>query len=120
MNSEQVVGLTENRAAIAEQALNNARADRSFINYPAIIEGFISKGIAAEEITPRENVFTYNAWLALGRQVRKGQRGVKILTMVAAKGKQSESGEGTSKTFKFPKTVSVFHITQTDAIALEA
>jgi len=120
MNNGQAVGLSEAVATIAEQALANARAEKSFANYPAIIAGFIEKGIAPEEISPRENVLTYNAWLALGRQVRRGEHGVKVLTMVAAKGKPAEDGQGASKSFKFPRSVAVFHITQTDAVALEA
>ena len=56
------------RDVIEQEALNNAKAERSFVNYPAIIEGFIEKGISADEIQPRENVFTYNAWRALKRQ----------------------------------------------------
>jgi hypothetical protein len=43
------------------------------MNYGAIFQGFMEKGIPESEILPRENVFTYHAWRALGRQVRRGQ-----------------------------------------------
>jgi hypothetical protein len=116
MNDSQAVGLTNNRAVIAEQALANARAERSFANYPAIVNGFIEKGIPVDDITPRVNVFTYNAWLALGRQVRAGEKGVKIVTVVAAKGKRSDDNEGANKGFNMPRTVAVFHVSQTDPV----
>ncbi len=119
MNESQALGLTNNRAVIAEQALANARSERSFTNYPAIINGFVEKGISVDDITPRVNVFTYNAWLALGRQVRAGEKGVKIVTVVAAKGKSAENDEGAAKGFKMPRTVSVFHISQTDPVSAE-
>jgi hypothetical protein len=88
------------------ESLNRAKHGDSLINYPTIIKGFIEKGINPLEIKPRENVFTYNAWLALGRQVRKGEKGVKCVTY--------RDNEKTSK--KFLCRVAVFHISQTDSI----
>ena len=55
------------------ESLNRAKNGDSLANYQAIMQGFADKGIAANDIIPRENVFTYNAWLALNRQVRKGE-----------------------------------------------
>lgn len=109
--------LTSNRAAIAAQALKNATENQSVANYQAIFEGFAEKGIF--DIEPRVNVLTYNAWLAVGRQVRKGETGVRVVTMVSGKSKAdkgAEGGEGEAKGFKFARTVSVFHVSQTDAI----
>lgn len=124
MNQVQAVAtLTDNRAAIAAQALKNATENNSVANYQAIFDGFAEKGIPAEEIEPRINVLTYNAWLAVGRQVRRGETGVRVVTMVRAKskaGEAGEGGEGEGASFKFARTVSVFHITQTDAIEPKA
>ena len=53
------------------EALERARASQALTNYPAIYAGFMAKGIAEADIKPRENVFTFNAWKALGRSVRK-------------------------------------------------
>lgn len=108
-----------NRAQIATEALSNALAERSLANYPAILEGFMAKGIPAEQITPRENVFTYHAWRALGRQVRRGEAGVKVLTWISKQAAASAEpgGEDTEgKPFKFSRPVTVFHISQTDPI----
>jgi antirestriction protein ArdC len=86
------------------------------MNYSSIFDGFMAKGIALEDIKPRENVFTFNAWKALGRSVRKGEHGVKAVTFVPASGKpEPETGE--RKAFKMPRTVTVFHISQTDEVA---
>ena len=87
-------------------SLQRAKNGDSLANYPAIISGFIEKGINPLEIKPRENVFSYDAWLALGRQVRKGEKGVKGVTY--------RDNEKTSK--KFVCRVAVFHISQPDAI----
>ncbi|MCX2694476.1 ArdC-like ssDNA-binding domain-containing protein [Pseudomonas sp. DCB_CB] len=109
------------RTEVQQAALQNALADRSMANYEPIIEGFMEKGIPAEEITPRENVFTYNAWLALGRQVQKGESGVKVITYIQGKGKKAEAGEGgegqgDGAPFLFPRSVTVFHISQTQPV----
>lgn len=103
------------REVIAAEALKNATENNSVANYQAIFEGFAAKGIV-EDVQPRINVFTYNAWRAQGRQVRKGETGVKVTTYINAKGKEAEGGEGQTEGFKFARGVAVFHITQTDAI----
>jgi hypothetical protein len=111
-----------NRDEVAVEALSSALAERSVMNYEAIFKGFIEKGISAEQIVPRENVFTYNAWRALGRQVRKGEHGVLVVTWITSKGSKvkTEGSDGEGEGFKFPRTVSVFHITQTDPVQVPA
>src|SRR6516162_1927535 len=80
---------------IQQEALSRAVGNQSLTNWPAIFQGFIAKGIPEHEIKPRENVFTYHAWRALGRQVRRGEHGVKVTTWVACKGKgESEDTDG--------------------------
>ena len=66
----------------AAEALQRAATGPSLANYPAIYAGFMAKGIAEDDIKPRENVFTFNAWRALGRTVKKGEHGVKIATCI--------------------------------------
>ena len=68
---------------IQQEALSRAATGQALTNYPAIIRGFMEKGIPADDIRPRENVFTYHAWRALGRQVRRGEHGVKVVTFVS-------------------------------------
>jgi len=96
------------------EALQRARTSSSTTNFSAIFEGFESKGIPAAEIEPRVNVLTYNAWLALGRQVRRGEHGVKVCTFVSMT-KKNESGVAES-IGKQPRMTTVFHITQTDPV----
>ena len=93
------------------EALGRAQAGLSTANYAAILDGFAERGINDAE--PRVNVFTYNAWQELGRQVSKGQRGVKITTWIVCKSKRDHNGE--RDTYKRRKTVAVFHISQTEA-----
>ena len=85
------------------------------MNYVAILEGFAARGIPMDEIKPRENVFTFWAWKALGRRVKKGEHGVKATTFIPVSGKKS-AGEnpGAAKGYRMPRTVTVFHISQTE------
>jgi len=108
--------------AIQAEALNRAVSGSSTANYMSILEGFASKGIALDEIQPRENVLTFHAWKALGRVVRKGEHGVKVATFVPVKGKDAEQAEDGKRStgFKMARTVTVFHISQTEPIALPA
>src|SRR5579871_6800291 len=70
------------REQIQHEALSRAASGQSLANWPAIVAGFTAKGIGESDIRPRENVFTYHAWRALGRQVRRGEHGVKVVTFV--------------------------------------
>ena len=115
---------TLTKEAIQVEALSRAVGNQSLTNWPAIFAGFAAKGIPETDIRPRENVFTYHAWRALGRQVRRGEHGVKIATFVAMKGKKEKDvgtndGNGTNKPKRGatrPWTATVFHISQTDPI----
>jgi antirestriction protein ArdC len=97
------------------EALTRAISGQSVANYAQIYREFMARGIAESEIKPRENVFTYNAWRALGRQVRRGEHGVKVLTFIDCEKKDAETGE-VKETYRRPWTTTVFHISQTDAI----
>lgn len=92
-------------------SLHRAESGDSVKNDLAVIEGFAARGI---EATPRVDVFTYGAWRAKGRQVMKrpqgvdrGAWGVKICAFVRMTDRQ------TGEEFTRPKTVSVFHVSQT-------
>lgn len=68
-----------------QEALTRAVSGQSCSNFPAIFAGFAAKGIPESEIEPRENVFTFNAWKALGRVVASmGSRWLRLsITLVA-------------------------------------
>ena len=106
-------------SASAEQqveALDRATNGESLLNYPAIIDGFVDKGIPESEIKPRINVFTYNAWKAKGRQVLRGEHGVKVITWILCKSCDLDPKTGEPKQFKRAKSATVFHVSQTGAI----
>lgn len=102
------------------QELQRARSGNSNTNYSIIIEGFAKKGIDTNEIIPRVNVFTFNGWKALGRIVRKGEKGVRITTMIErSKSKKTVSIEENVDSPNLelvPKSVYVFHISQTEEL----
>ena len=110
---------TEGRKATAmktqeqyQEALSRAASGITMSNYPAIFAGFAQMGIPESEIKPRENIFTYNAWKALGRHVKKGQHGVKVVTFIDVTKEDKETGE--KDTHSRPWHTTVFHISQTD------
>ena len=105
-------------AEMAQEALSRAVNGASLSNYPAIYQGFMERGIPEDDIQPRENVFTYHAWRARGRQVERGQHGVKVLTWITVAEKTDKAtGEVVKKSGRFCKTTTVFHVSQTAPIA---
>jgi hypothetical protein len=94
-----------------QEALSRAASGITMSNYPAIFAGFAQMGIPESEIKPRENVFTFAAWKALGRHVRKGQHGVKVLTFISTIKEDKETGEKVTR--RRPWSTTVFHISQT-------
>ncbi len=115
-----MIRLAENRSQVKNErqaeALSRALTGQTLSNFPAIILGFAARGIPEDQILPRENVFTYAAWRALGRQVRKGEHGVKVITYIKRdkKTEDPDTGEVKFQVYSMPRTVSVFHISQTD------
>lgn len=98
----------EERAEMCEAALIRATERESSGNDQLVIDGFAARGIAA---TPRVDVFVFDAWIALGRCVRKGEHGVQGIVWV---GKKDKDGKRTNKAF--PRKVYMFHVSQTDPI----
>jgi antirestriction protein ArdC len=98
------------------EALDRATAGQTMSNYPAIYAGFMARGIPESEIRPRENVFTFEAWRALGRHVRRGEHGVHVSTWVPVAPKvDAQTGEEIRRAGRRPKTAVVFHVSQTEA-----
>jgi hypothetical protein len=122
------MSLSPSREEVQQEALTRAASGQSLTNWPAILAGFAAKGIPESDIRPRENVFTYHAWRALGRQVRRGEHGVRVITFVSVAGKDSkEDGDGVATNdvdgtnkrkggYRRPWSATVFHISQTDPI----
>lgn len=100
-----------------QEALTRATTSQAMTNLPTIYAEFMDRGIPEADIIPRVNIFTYAAWQALGRQVRKGEHGVRILTYISKPGQRdADHPETVTPGYKFPRGVTVFHISQTDAI----
>lgn len=101
-------------ADLQNEALSRATSGQSLANYPAIYSGFMERGIPEADIRPRENVLTYHAWKARGRQVRKGEHGVRVVTWIPIDEKRDAAGEVTHKAGKRCKSATVFHESQTE------
>jgi hypothetical protein len=113
------VKVNATKEQMQHEALSRAANGQSMANWPDIIKGFMAKGIPEGDIEPRVNVFTYHAWRALGRQVRRGEHGVKVLTFVPVAVKEGATdGDGKPlKPYRRAWTATVFHVSQTDTIA---
>jgi hypothetical protein len=101
-------------AHIRQEALDRAQSGLSFANFPAIFEGFQAKGIPEADIKPRENVFTFAAWKALGRSVKRGEHGVRVVTFITVGGKENPDTGEMEGGYRKPHTSVVFHISQTE------
>ena len=116
------------RERLQAEALSRAMHGQSTSNLVAIVDGFKAMGIAEPDIQPRENVFTFWAWKALGRQVRKGEHGVRVTTWVEsrknlrsdARDQQSNEADDAAQAntrSRFSRPVTVFHISQTQPVS---
>ena len=99
---------------VQQDALTRAVSGATWSNYPAIFAGFMERGLPESEIKPRENVFTFEAWKALGRHVRRGEHGVRVQTWIPIPPKVDEQTGETKPGGRRPKTAVVFHVSQTD------
>lgn len=93
---------------LQREALERATQGESMANYGAIFSGFMARGIPESDIHPRENVLTFHAWKAKGRVVKRGEHGVKVVTWIPVRDKDTDEVTG-----KRCKTAVVFHETQT-------
>jgi hypothetical protein len=119
MEAGETVATHQPQGNVSEAQLESLRRavhGQSLTNLPAIFQGFCAKGIPESEIKPRENVFTFKAWRALGRYVRKGEHGVKVVTFIDCKSREIDPDTGERKTSRRPWTTTVFHISQTEEL----
>ncbi|KKK66757.1 hypothetical protein LCGC14_2960850, partial [marine sediment metagenome] len=78
---------------MSQEALSRARNGSSLANNAAVVRGFMARGLEAVDILPRENVLTYWAWKAVGRQVCKGEHGIKVTTWIPVNKRDKNTGE---------------------------
>ncbi len=106
------------RTAKETPAETLARIQNGFSKNDALVVAlFAARGIDPAEIEPRENVLTYRAWQAKGRQVRKGEKSVRISTYIPVPAKlDSVTGKVLEPASTRPWTAAVFHVSQTKAV----
>lgn len=91
------------------QALTRVQGCRSGANMMIVYTALQAKGIHIDDIQPGVNMLTFHAWKALGRSVKKGEKGVSLVTWIPC-GKVDENGKAE---YLRPKTAYVFHVSQT-------
>jgi len=104
------------KAEIQQEALTRAISGQSLSNYPAIFQGLLAKGIPEDQIRPRENVFSFQAWKALGRHVKRGEHGIKVATLRDFRKtvKDPQTGQEKEEVYSVPWSATVFHVSQTE------
>jgi len=96
------------REALQMAALERAQNGRVCANDLLIIAAYAARGIDAH---PRLDVFTFAAWKALHRHVRRNEHGVHIASYVR---REEVKPDGSTEEHSFPTSAVVFHVTQTD------
>jgi N-terminal domain of anti-restriction factor ArdC len=94
------------------EALNRAQNPRSIANITTVYAAAAERGL--QDAEPGVNVLTFEAWKGLGRYVRKGEKALCKLTTWVPMTKKADDGEA-DDIGKRPRTVAVFHISQTEA-----
>ena len=114
-----MASLTESHRTTREtpaDALSRLQAGFSK-NDALVIALFAARGIDPAAIEPRENVLTYRAWQAKGRQVCKGEKSVRISTFIPIDAKLDPvTGKVLEPASSRPWTAAVFHVSQTKAV----
>ncbi len=103
---------TTKRSEQQAEALH--RAQTGFSKNDAYVYAMLTMA-GFEDVEPRVNVFTFNAWKAAGRSVKKGEKGLAITTWIPCKDKKAKPDPVTGEVKKGlrPKTAYVFHVSQT-------
>ena len=96
------------REALQMAALARAQDGKTCANDLLIIAAYAARGIDAH---PRVDVFTFAAWKALHRHVRKNEHGVHIASYARH---EEVKPDGTTEERSFPTPAVVFHVSQTD------
>lgn len=109
-------------------AYDRAVCSPSFRNHAIVIIGFKAKGIPEADIKPRENVFTFDAWKAQGRFVRKGEHGVSVPVVYTKDEAETEPvydenemeiEAGKTKHYRILTGATVFHVSQTEPMTIK-
>ena len=85
--------------------------DKDTKNCDVVVKEFVKRGLSKTSVNPKDDVFTYKKWQSLGRQVKKGEKGVQISWLAPMERKEGDKRNGCRLLRR-----SVFHITQTEEI----
>lgn len=118
--TSQLVHEIEARVEELARGTDDLRASETFYNYLKVMGRFHKYSLGNVllifgQMPDATLVAGYHAWQKLGRQVRKGEKGIAILApMTWTKQQEAEDGTVSEVPVRWWKTVSVFDISQTD------
>lgn len=118
--TSQLVREIEARVEELARGTDALRASETFYNYLKVMGRFHKYSIGNvllifSQMPGATLVAGYHTWQKLGRQVRKGEKGIAILApMTWSKQEQAEDGSTTEVPVRWWKTVAVFDVSQTD------
>jgi hypothetical protein len=125
----QTATVTRRRSKSSEspqEALARIQSMQFGRNDLLVITAFSEAGIPPEQVDPRHNVLTFNAWKALGRRVAKGAKSIGVTVWIPINGKKDEpqaetddDGEAKKKQGMRPKLTRLFHEWQTVPVDAE-
>ena len=98
-------------------------ADEELADYGEMFEGRYSPKNVVLILTQRPDatvVRGYDQWKSEGRQVRKGEHGIKIRKVVSGPDRTNAAGEVTAQGWRSMIWLTVFDIDQTDPITADA
>lgn len=102
--------------ALARASRPRPRSDNDMVAMLA----FTGRGIPDDQVWtfgPAQNVYTFAAWRALGRTVRKGEHGVRLSVWVPMGEATTDPLTGETKEPKCrPASAYVFHVSQTEPL----
>ncbi len=100
----------EERQQMQQESLLRARTCKDHgPNIAIIMDECARRGYT--NVRPGENVLTFNAWKALGRKVKKGEKGIKI-PVYFSRSTADQADEDSSRTIR--TNAHVFHESQTE------
>ena len=80
----------EERQADNLECLYRIQSNPSAGNFQMVYLQLEARGIPIADIDPKVNVLTYKAWLAKGRQVRKGEKSITVATWIVIEPKPGQ------------------------------
>ena len=72
--------------------------------------------LIARQRPDARRVAGFQTWRKLGRYVRKGEHGVKVVTFLETLSKETDPDTGERKLIRRPWTTTVFHVSQTEPL----